>query len=204
MMLIISYRKFFIIGLTIGNMIGIIDSGTSWLNEIKKNVSTFNKSYQVIKISDMKHLNFKYFSGIIISGAPILLTKVNRQKYIDHFKFVKTANIPVLGICLGHQIMGLVYGAKISAGKNIKKKEQIEIVRQDNLFQDIKTRALFKEEHSEFITLPKGFYLLAKSKTCNNEAMKHKHKRLYGVQFHPEVSNSNGKKILRNFLDMCS
>ena len=96
--------------------------------------------------------------------------------------------------------MGLLCGSEINAGKHINKKEQIEIVKQDDLFQGIENQALFREDHSEFITLPKEFYLLAKSKSCNNEAMRHKHKELYGTQFHPEVSNNNGKKLFRNFL----
>ena len=181
-------------------MICIIDCGTSWLEEIKKSVAESDKQYKAIKQDEIEGCNFESFSGIIISGGPTLLTQVNLQKYMDLFKFVKTADIPILGICLGHQIMGLLYGSEINAGKHINKKEQIEIVKQDDLFQGIENQALFREDHSEFITLPKEFYLLAKSKSCNNEAMRHKHKELYGTQFHPEVSNNNGKKLFRNFL----
>lgn len=185
-------------------MICIIDCGTSWLEEIKKNVAELDYSYKAIKLNEIEDCNFESFSGIIISGASTLLTQVDLQKYIDLFKFVKTADIPILGICLGHQIIGLSYGSEIRAGKIINKKEQIEIVKQDDLFLKIENNSLFQEEHSEFITLPKEFHLLAKSKTCNNEAMKHKHKELYGTQFHPEVSKTNGKKLLRNFLKICT
>jgi len=184
-------------------MICIIDCGTSWLEKIKKNVTDSNKQYKIIKLDEIIGCNFESFSGIIISGAPTLLTQVNLQEYLSPFKFIKTVNIPVLGICLGHQIIGLLYGSEIHTGKMIDKREQIEIVREDALFLDIRNHALFREEHLDFITLPEEFYLLAKSKTCDNEAMKHKRRKLYGIQFHPEVSNNNGKILFRNFLKMC-
>ncbi|NCO97466.1 MAG: hypothetical protein COY38_04990 [Candidatus Aenigmarchaeota archaeon CG_4_10_14_0_8_um_filter_37_24] len=185
-------------------MICIIDCGTSWLEEIKKNVSELKKPYKVIKFDEIEDCKFKSFSGIIISGAPTLLTQVDLKKYMSLFRFIKTVSIPILGICLGHQIIGLLYGSEVHVGKMVNKKEKIEIVKQDDLFLGIKNNSLFQEEHSEFITLPEEFQLLAKSKTCDNEAMKHKKRKIYGVQFHPEVSGSNGKMVLDNFLKIRS
>jgi GMP synthase (glutamine-hydrolysing) len=185
-------------------VICIIDCGTSWLEEIKRNVAELKKPHKVIALNGIRDCNPESFSGIIISGAPILLTQGKIEKYMDLFKFIKTADIPILSICLGHQILGLVYGSHIHIGKKIDKEERIEIVKRDDLFLGIENRALFREEHSESITLPKEFCLLAKSESCANEAMKHKHKKLYGTQFHPEVSGSDGKKLFRNFLKMCS
>ncbi|HLC46303.1 MAG TPA: gamma-glutamyl-gamma-aminobutyrate hydrolase family protein [Candidatus Nanoarchaeia archaeon] len=185
-------------------MIGIIDCGTSWLREITKIVKESGHTPKVIRLSKLKNYDIRSFSGIIISGAPTLLTEVDLRKYMKPFKFIKNADIPVLGICLGHQIIGLSYGSKIQRRKMINKKENIEIIKKEKLFSGIKDRSLFRQEHSEFITLPKGFLLLAKSKTCNNEAMKHKNKIMYGVQFHPEVSDKNGTCVLKNFLKLCS
>jgi GMP synthase (glutamine-hydrolysing) len=116
---------------------------------------------------------------------------------------VKKVKVPILGICLGHQIIGLLYGSKIKRDKLIKKKEKIEIISKNKLFANVKDHPLFREEHSEYITLPKGFHLLAKSSSCNNETMKHKKKNIYGVQFHPEYSGTNGRKLLSNFLKLC-
>ena len=81
---------------------------------------------------------------------------------------------------------------------------EAENLAKDDLFQDIENHSLFQEEHSESITLPEEFLLLAKSKTCDNEVMKHKTKSIYGTQFHPEVSDNNGKILFRNFLKLCS
>lgn len=183
-------------------MIGIIDCGTSWLQEIKQNLLDLGYEFNVIKLDEIKNCNFKNFSGVIISGAPTLLTQVD-QEYFDKFVFLKSIEVPVLGICLGHQIIGRLNGSKIKAEKMIDKMEKIEILQKNNLFTGIKNLTEFREEHSEFISLPINFVLLAKSKTCDNESMKHKNKNIFGVQFHPEVSGKNGKKLLDNFLKLC-
>ena len=85
----------------------------------------------------------------------------------------------------------------------IDKKEKIQIVNPDILFSSIPNNPIFREKHTEYTTLPKNFLLLAKSSSCQNEAMKHKTKNLYGVQFHPETSGNNGKTLLKNFLNLC-
>jgi GMP synthase (glutamine-hydrolysing) len=60
------------------------------------------------------------------------------------------------------------------------------------------------EDHCEGITLPDQFILLARSRSYDVEAMKHREKDIYGVQFHPETSNEPGRKIAHNFLKLCS
>lgn len=61
-------------------------------------------------------------------------------------------------------MMGLVYGSKISIKEMTDKKEKIEIIKQDGILSGIKSDSFFRESHSESITLPKGFKLLARSK----------------------------------------
>ena len=131
------------------------------------------------------------------------MTQVDKQEFLEPFKFVKEANVPILGVCLGHQIIGLLHGSDIHHGAKIKKKENIEFVAEDELFAGVETNSLFQESHSEHITLPGGFELLAKSHRCENEAMKHKQKKIYGVQFHPEASDDCGRAVLGNFARMC-
>ena len=181
-------------------MICLINCGTSWLEEIKDKL---NQSFEVVHFKKLEEVNLETYSGFIISGAPIQLTQINIDRFKNVFNVIKIVNVPILGICLGHQFMGFVYDAKLHQGKHIDKQEEIEIIKKDVIFNNIKNKALFREDHSEHIDLPKDFILLAKSKSCDNEVMKHKVKNIYGVQFHPEVSGDNGTKIFRNFLKMC-
>lgn len=181
-------------------MICIIDCGTTFLGKFQKAIDA---DYQIVGLDALGKQDFSGFSGIIISGAPTLLTEVDLPEYMDMFRFIKEINVPVLGVCLGHQLLGLLHGAKISCGKMVDKKERIVFLKKDPLFKGVRKGALFREEHSEHISLPEGFTLLAKSESCTNEAMKHPGKQMYGVQFHPEASGSQGTIVLENFVGMC-
>ena len=99
--------------------------------------------------------------------------------------------------------MGLNYGASISIGKEISGMQTIDLLKQDHLFTNLNTREKFYESHKEAISLPTGFQHLASSETCDNEAMKHKDRPLYGIQFHPEISGDAGKVLLKNFAGLC-
>jgi len=185
-------------------MICIIDCGTTYIDNIKAYVNKWGFSTKVVSLKRLKSANFKSFSGAIITGGATLLSQIDNQKFTEPFKRLFEADIPVLGICLGHQIMGLLFGAEIFHDELIGQDENIGIIKKDPIFSNIKTGTFFHEEHLEYISLPKDFFLLANSKTCNNEAMKHKNKILYGVQFHPEVSGIDGEILFKNFLKMCS
>ncbi|MCK5641892.1 MAG: gamma-glutamyl-gamma-aminobutyrate hydrolase family protein [Gammaproteobacteria bacterium] len=184
-------------------MICIIDCGLKKSHNFSKILNRFEIKNKTIGMDKIVNTDFYNYSGIIISGAPILLTKVNSKKYLNLFKFIKKYEKPILGICFGHQIIGLLYNSHIYLGQEVRNKEKIEIIKKDMIFSNIKTNELFQEDHCEYITLPLNFILLAKSNSCKNEAMKHKTKNIFGLQFHPEVSGLTGEKILKNFANIC-
>src|SRR3989338_3660857 len=187
-------------------MIAIIDCGCPWIKDIKRCVSHLGSSYRIITLNLLPDTDFTSFSGIIISGGPTFLSQIDQEKYLHQFQFIKKTDLPVLGICLGHQILGLLSGSKIYHGEKISKHEQIELLQPsqpDELLVGVADKSSFREEHYEFITLPLEFQILARSDSCANAAMKHKQKKIYSVQFHPEVSGSNGEIIFKNFLKIC-
>jgi GMP synthase (glutamine-hydrolysing) len=184
-------------------MLCIINCGTSFLAELKESIGVLEQAYEIVGIEKLEGHDFAKYSGIVISGGPILLSEIDWKRYAKPFEFVKDGCIPVLGVCLGHQIIGLLHGSSISSGTKIDQKEKIEILEKDALFAGVENRSLFRESHKEFVSLPDGFTLLAKSASCGNEAMKHGQKDIYGVQFHPEKSGEVGRAIFRNFARMC-
>jgi GMP synthase (glutamine-hydrolysing) len=80
---------------------------------------------------------------------------------------------------------------------------EIEVVTESLLFEKLPTVFDVMEDHCESISIPVGFELLASSDECINEAMQHKNKMIYGLQFHPEVSGNFGRVIIENFVN-CS
>lgn len=181
-------------------MILIIDCGSKKTKEIKKVLDNAGFKNQIKSLVDIDSVEFNKFSGIIIGGSGL-----KARPYINKFKFVKKLNIPILGICFGHQVIGLLYGSKIYKMERDKGKQKIELLEKNKLFNAHgKTHFFEVENHCKAITLPKNFVWLATSNDCKIEAMKHKKKNIYGVQFHPEVSGENGKEILINFCNICN
>ena len=184
-------------------MICIIACGSEKVKYIGAALGDFGEDYRIVPLDEVHSTNFNEYSGIIISGSPILLIEDEDNYYVNTFTFLKTYERPVLGICFGHQVLGLVHGAMISIGESIKGMEEIQAVHESPLFVGIASPAAFDQNHREHITVPPRFKLLATSASCENEAMEHENRCLYGVQFHPETSGDVGKKLLQNFIQLC-
>lgn len=137
---------------------------------------------------------------IIFSGSPTFLTEVDHAPYLERFSCIRQGKVPVLGICFGHQVMGIVHGAKIFRGKPVREEISIHVVKEDKLFAGLTPVTRMTEDHTEGISLPPSFIHLAYSTDYPIEAMRHPNLPLWGTQFHPEVSGENGKRLIRNFL----
>ena len=145
-------------------------------------------------------INKKESAGIILGGGPSI------EKIGNCFKYVKELDLPILGICLGHQIIAQAYGGEIgAAGIESYAKIQINIKDENDIFQGIgDTMTVWASHKDEVKKLPEGFKILANSPICDIEAMKHQKKPLYGIQFHPEVYHTEkGPQLLKNFYEVC-
>ncbi len=182
-------------------MILIIDCGSSKVPKFKEILDGFDIGSKIVLLNDLVYEN--KFSGVIISGSHFLLTEFDTNPFLNKFDFIKGLDIPVLGVCFGHQVLGLLYNASIWKGEDVRYEQEVSFVVDSPLFDNIPDNSVFLEDHCEYISLPKDFNLLAKSKNCKNEAMKHRNKPFYGIQFHPEVSGDAGRTLLRNFCHLC-
>lgn len=183
-------------------MIGIIDFGSKKTPDIESVCLEISYLTQVLWWDDVGRNKLELFDKIILSGAPVLLTEINHQYHISKFSFLKNSQVPVLGICFGHQLLGLVHGAEAFMGEAVREWTEIKIKSKNNLFKGFASGTRMMEDHTEGITLPDNFKCLATSDKYEVEAMKHISKPIYGVQFHPEVSGKEGKRLLNNFLDL--
>jgi GMP synthase (glutamine-hydrolysing) len=144
--------------------------------------------------------------GIVLSGGPLLLDrKLYLEKIVLDLEVLLEAHVPILGICLGHQLIAETHGAGIvRCPELINQEVSIRVLRQDPLFDGLPEVFKAWESHAEAIgNVPAGFDQLATSDSCRYEAIRHQQRPVYGIQFHPEASGAVGKRILKNFLGLC-
>ena len=108
---------------------------------------------------------------------------------------------PILGICLGFQLMALHCGGKVGPSEVPEYGlAKLRVMEEDDLFKGLPKEFLVWESHNDEVKSAKGFKVLAMSDNCSVQAVKHLEKQYYGVQFHPEVNNTeHGEEILKNF-----
>lgn len=183
-------------------MILILNCGSSKTPYIEELVDEFS-DYRTIPILEFQADVLVEFQGVIISGAPLLITEQDVQPYLEKINWIKSTKIPVLGICFGHQLIGLTFSAFASKMREDRDWQTIEVFEDCPLFEKLPSEFEMMEDHCETISIPAGFKLVASSDACVNEAMQHTSLPLFGVQFHPEVSGNLGRVIFDNFIRFC-
>lgn len=182
-------------------LIIILDFGAQYSLLIARKIREENVYCEILPhYVSAETIKAKNPKGIILSGGPANILDENSPKCDLN---ILSLDIPILGICYGMQLMGYVLGGKVEKatqreyGKNSIKFENSSI-----LFDNIESNSTCWMSHTYYVEkMPKGFKSIASTKNCINAAMSFEEKKLYGVQFHPEVEHTpNGKEVLHNFL----
>jgi len=142
--------------------------------------------------------------GLILSGGAPRINE-DAPKLGVSADYLDKLAIPILGICVGHQFMALHFGGKAGPARVPEYgKAELIVTEPNNLFKGLPDRFTVWESHNdEVLEAPKGFVVLAHSKDCAIEAMRHKSRPLYGVQFHPEVEHTEHHyEIFENFIEV--
>lgn len=138
-------------------------------------------------------------TGIILSGGPCSVYEENAPRFDAN---IISLGIPILGICYGHQLLAYSLGGVVESGKSKEFGKQEIVLGESALFEGVSTPQTAWFSHGDEVKkLPRGFKEIAFSPTCGNAAMQCEEKKLFGIQFHPEVVHTPcGKKVLENFL----
>ena len=182
----------------------LIDNYDSFTYNLYHYISKFKNNVDVIrndKINSVDILKKKY-DKIVISPGP-----GNPNQAGNCLKIVKDLHekIPILGVCLGHQIIGQVFGGKIIRAKNLMHGKTSKIRHEKKgLFKNIQNNFKATRYHSLIVDrkkFPKNLIITAETKNKTIMGLMHKNYDIHGFQFHPEsISTMVGLKLIKNFI----
>ena len=140
------------------------------------------------------------YRGVIFTGGP---NSVYDPASPHYDPAILDCGVPVLGICYGAQLMAYMGGGEVSAAENSSEYGKTLLrVKDGVLFEGVPAESVCWMSHTDFISkAPEGFKIIAETDKCPCAAMADEGRKLYAVQFHPEVTHTEfGKEILHNFL----
>ena len=179
----------------------ILDFGGQYNQLIARRVRECNVYSEVVPYNiSLEKIKEKAPKGIIFTGGPASVFGENAPKCANG---IFELGIPVLGICYGMQLMAYTLGGKVAHANTREYGEtNVSIDNTSDLFNGFSTQNVFLMSHTDYVeNVPEGFKKIASTPVCPNAAMVEPQKKLYGIQFHPEVNNSvNGTQVIRNFL----
>lgn len=180
----------------------VIDFGSQYAHLIANKIRKLNV-FSEIRDPQTQLKEIAGAKGIIFSGSPYGVYQKGAPK-VDPKIF--RLDIPILGLCYGHQLMAKELGGKVEKGK-IREfgKAFLKIISPDYLLKGLKRREIVWMSHGDKASkLPPGFKILGSTRDCKIVAMADLKRRFFGLQFHPEVTHTPaGLKILENFLNLC-
>ncbi len=181
--------------------IAVLDFGGQYTHLIANRIRRLGV-YSEIVHNDVTPEELNGFKGIIFSGGPHSVFEKD-SPLVD--AKVLELGIPVLGICYGHQLISQTLGGVVRPGN--QKEYGLAFIKPSKspLFEGLSDHEQMWMSHGDAVEeLPANFDVIATTPECTAAAVQNLEKKIFGVQFHPEVTDSlSGMKMLENFLDIC-
>lgn len=185
-------------------MILVVDNYDSFTYNLYQFIGSINPDIKAVRNDELTvdEIIALKPSHIIISPGPGTPSEAG----IIEELIGKVKNIPILGVCLGHQAICEVFGADIVHAKEIMhgKRDILDIDNNNQLFKGLGNKIEAARYHSLIaINVPDCLEVISRDKTGEVMAVKHKEYNIFGVQFHPEsIMTPEGMTIIRNFLEV--
>ncbi len=183
-------------------MILIADMGSQFAHLIARRIRALGTYAEIVLPTiTAAEVKIKKPEGIILSGGPRSVYEKDAFKIEEK---ILELGIPVLGICYGHQLIAHMLGGKVEKASKEYGKETLN-VKESRILKGLgKKEQVWASHGDSVINAPPGFEVVGETEECRIAAFENNKKRIYGLQFHPEVQHTtNGTTVLRNFLEIC-
>ncbi len=181
----------------------VVDNGGQWTHRIWRVLREIGCQTKIIP--NTTTVSAVDADALILSGgAPRIAWESpklgNCIEYLDCFEG------PILGICVGLQLIAVHFGGKAGPSEIPEYGlSRLKVTEENDLFRGLPKEFLAWESHNDEVKDAPGFSVLAMSENCRIQAVKHADRPIYGVQFHPEVNDTeHGEEILRNFVNVAN
>ncbi|MDQ6823709.1 MAG: glutamine-hydrolyzing GMP synthase [Candidatus Eremiobacteraeota bacterium] len=180
----------------------ILDFGAQYSQLIARRTRELNVYCEIVPFdTPWSTLSGRNPAAIILSGGPESVLVADAPKMDP---LILASGLPILGICYGMQLLGLETGAKLVPldHREYGPATLSPVALQSPLLRDVPRSSRVWMSHGDSVVeLAAGFDILASTERCSVAAMGNDQRKMYGVQFHPEVAHTaHGRTILRNFL----
>ena len=186
-------------------MILLLDNYDSFTYNVYQQLSELGAKVEVIRNDKitLKEINDRHYSAIVISPGPGVPKDAGiTEDLIDEFK----DKLPILGICLGHQAIGEVFGGKVVRNKEIVHGKTSPLQHNGRgIYENLPQNIDIGRYHSLIIerdSLPESLEITSELEDGTIMGVRHKEYDVEGIQFHPEsILTADGRKMMKNFLD---
>lgn len=174
-------------------------------------------SFEILHYTEISTKRIKEIDPhmIYLTGRLTYAGDVEKDEYTAELAMIREIEVPLFGICIGHQLISIAHGATLGRifesseyEEDIREEGFVEIHKrqQDPIFNGIHNPFMVYEYHLEEVKeIPDHFEVIASSYLCEVQAIRHKEKLIYGVQFHPEAYDPIspfGEMVVQNFFDL--
>ncbi|MDP3955435.1 MAG: glutamine-hydrolyzing GMP synthase [bacterium] len=180
-------------------MIAVLDFGSQYTHLINRRLRELGVYAEIFPHNIQRCKLPQTTKGLILSGGPMSVYEKNAPTLNTHFL---TSDLPILGICYGHQLVAHKLGGQVEQGTKKEYGHQMINVNGGILLKGLRKRESVWFSHGDVVNkIPPGFTITA---TSNKQIAAYENGVIFGVQFHPEVAHTvHGNKILRNFIKVC-
>ena len=184
------------------DFIAVLDFGSQYAHLIAKRIRHLGAYTKIFSPSAKENL-LQDAKGIVLSGGPASVSSTDIPEFNSN---ILNLDLPILGLCYGHQLIAKEFGGAIAnTGKGEFGKAILQQTSDFPLWQNVSFPNQVWMSHQDSVTkCPPDFEVTGVTESGNVAAMRHRKSRIYTLQFHPEVNDTEqGQKMLDNFINTC-